>query len=157
MLPLGFCLPDDLKDFYAECGGIDMFPHEDWGWRLVGPREFLRADEVILELSYKEYPEDYDGTPSEGLCVIAVRGVGPDYISIDTHPSRLGRCYDSFSGDHATEGSRVIALSFTEMLNKLVAWRQEGYYWESEFYGFFGQPDHLLKLRGGDPPGAKVL
>lgn len=147
-LPAGFALPEDLLEFYRHCGGMDLFPHEDWGWRLVGSKEFLRADQVILELSYKEHPEHYDGTASEGLYVIAVRGDGPDYISIDTHSSRLGRCFDSFSGDHATEGSRVIALSFTEMLNKLVAWRLEGYFWEDEFYGFFGQPDHLLKLQG---------
>lgn len=151
-LPAGFALPEDLLEFYRNCGGIDLFPHEDWGWRLVGPKEFLRADQVILELSYKEHPEDYDGTASEGLYVIAVRGDGPDYISIDTHPSRLGRCFDSFSGDHATEGSRVIALSFGEMLGKLVNWRQEGYFWEDEFYGFFGQPDSVLKLQGKSQP-----
>ncbi len=42
----------------------------------------------------------------------------------------------------------VIPLSFAEMLNKLVAWRQEGYFWEEEFYGYFGQPDQFLKLQG---------
>lgn len=152
----GFGLPEGVQEFYAGCGGIDLFPHEDWGWRLVGPKEFLRADRVILGLSYKDHPEDYDGTASEGLYVIAVRGDGPDHISIDTHPSRLGRCFDSFSGDHATESSRVIALSFAEMLNKLVAWRREGYFWEDEFYGYFGQADHLLKLQGRKQKGANL-
>lgn len=41
----------------------------------------------------------------------------------------------------------MIALSFGEMLGKLVNWLQEGYFWEQAYYGFFGQPDHLLKLR----------
>jgi hypothetical protein len=146
VLPGSFTLPPDLQEFYAHCGGLDMFPNEDWGWRIVKPSEFLRADQVILELVYQDHPEDFDDTPSEGLYVVAVRGCGPDYISIDTHPARLGRCFDSYSGDHATENSRVVALSFTEMLNKLFEHRQEGYFWEDAFYGYFGQPDSNLKL-----------
>lgn len=123
-------------------------PSSKQPWLFTLPGAALVGTKCLSLCGYKERPEDYDGTASEGLYVIAVRGDGPDYISIDTHPSRLGRCFDSFSGDHATEGSRVIALSFAEMLNKLVVWRQEGYFWEEEFYGYFGQPDPLLKLQG---------
>ncbi len=153
-LPPGFALPPDLHEFYSLCGGVDMFPNEDWGWRVVKPSEFERADIVILELTYRDHPEDFDGTASEGLYVVAVRGCGPDYISIDTHPARLGRCFDSYSGDHATESSRVVALSFTEMLNKLFENRRDINFWEDAFYGYFGQPDAKLKLQGR--PSAKV-
>lgn len=149
-----FALPPDLQEFYSLCGGLDMFPDEDWGWRIVTPSEFKRADRVILELAYRDHPEDFDGTPSEGLYVIAVRGCGPDYISIDTHPLKLGRCFDSYYGDHATESSRVIALTFTELLNKLFENRQDIAFWEDAFYGYFGQPDAKLKLQGR--PSAKV-
>ena len=155
-LPPGFALPSDIQEFYSLCGGLDMFPNEDWGWRLVKPSEFLRADKVILELVYRDHPEDFDGTPSEGLYVVAVRGCGPDYISIDTHPARLGRCFDSYSGDHATESSRVVALSFTEMLNKLFENRQDIVFWEDAFYGYFGQPDNKLKLQGRQSPKVRL-
>lgn len=153
-LPQGLLLPPDLHEFYSLCGGMDLFPEEDWGWRIVAPSEFLRADHVILEGAYQDHPEDFDGTVSEGLYVIAVRGCGPDYISIDTHPARLGRCFDSYSGDHGTGSSRVVALSFTEMLQKLFENRQCLYFWENAFYGYFGWPDERLKLQAR--PSLKV-
>jgi hypothetical protein len=156
VLASNFTLPPDALEFYSLCGGLDMFPNEDWGWRIVKPSEFLRADKVILELVYRDHPEDFDGTLSEGLYVVAVRGCGPDYISIDTHPARLGRCFDSYSGDHATESSRVVALSFTEMLNKLFENRQDIVFWEDAFYGYFGQPDNKLKLQGRQSPKVRL-
>lgn len=148
MLPESFTLPPDVQDFYSICGGLDMFPNEDWGWRILKPSEFLRADIVLFEIAYQRNPKEFDGTPSQSLFMIAVRGCGPDYISIDTDPARAGRCYDAFHDVHATESSQVLALSFTELLNKLFEWRLNGYFWENAFYGYFGQPDNKLKLQG---------
>lgn len=147
-LPDNFTLPLDVREFYSLCGGIDMFPNENWGWRILKPSEVLRADIVLFEIDYRRNPKEFDGTPSQSLFMIAVRGCGPDYISIDTDPARAGRCYDAFHDVHATESSQLLALSFTELLNKLFEWRQNGYFWENAFYGYFGQPDNKLKLQG---------
>jgi hypothetical protein len=146
-LQTGCELPADLREFYSLCGGIDLFPHEDWGWRILSPVEVARADIELLGGAYEDHPEDYDGTPSERLYLIAVRGCGPDWVSIDLDPSRLGLCLDSFSGDHATDSSKVVARSFHELLFKLFHWREEGYFWEDSYYGFFGDPVEELALR----------
>lgn len=138
-IPDGFALPADVAEFYSLCGGLDMFPEEDWGWRIVAPGEFLRADAQVLAQYFDEHPEEFDGTPSEGLQVIAIRGAGPDIVSIDIHPDRLGLCFDSYYGDHATDSSRIVALSFTELLNGFFGWREDGNFWDDSFHGFFGQ------------------
>jgi len=147
-VPEGCQLPLDLKEFYGLCGGLDLFPDEDWGWRILSPKEVLRADIELLGGAYEDHPEDYDGSPSERLYTIAVRGCGPDWVTIDLDPRRNGICLDSFTGDHATDSSKVVALSFRELLDKLFGWREEGYFWEKSYYGFFGDPPEKLSLEG---------
>lgn len=150
-IPDGCELPADLREFYSLCGGLDLFPDEDWGWRILSPAEVVRADIALLGGAYEDHPEDYDGTPSERLHLIAVRGCGPDWASIDLDPSRLGWCLDSFPGDHATDSSKVVARSFHELLFKLFHWREEGYFWEDSYYGHFGDPVEKLALRDFSP------
>jgi hypothetical protein len=49
-------------------------------------------------------------------------------LTIDLHPSRLGRCYDSFWDRHGIPGScPVIASSFTDLLRLLLA--NQGAHW----------------------------
>ena len=135
-------LPDDLKEFYSVCGGLDIAPRNNWGWRIVEPNEFIRADQVVLP-GYS--PELYclpNYGPSEALFLMAVRGCGPDYISIDLAPERLGRCYDSYHDCHATDRSCIVALSFTELVNRII----EGLdaresFWCSYHYGHYRQDD----------------
>src|SRR5688500_5635919 len=70
-VPAGCELPADLREFYSLCGGIDLFPNEDWGWRVLSPGEVARADIELLGGAYDDHPEEYDGTPSERLYLIA--------------------------------------------------------------------------------------
>jgi hypothetical protein len=154
--PLNLQLPSDLRDFYELCGGLDMFPGTEQEWRFVNPNEVVRADPFILDKAYTDRPEVYDGKPSETLYLIAVAGVGPEFITIDFEPKRNGLCFDSYSGDHGTESSKVIALSFTELLNKLFYWKQPGLFWENEFYGYLGQPIEQLNLQSLKSPVVRL-
>ena len=151
-IPVHLTVPDDLRVFYEHCGGLDMFPGTEQERRFVSPNEVVRADPFILDMAYTDRPSAYDGTPSETLYLIAVAGVGPEFITIDFDPQRNGLCFDSYSGDHGSESSKVIALSFTELLNKLFYWKQPGLFWENEFYGYLGQPIDRLKLQSPKSP-----
>ena len=60
-----------------------------------------------------------------------------NYFGIDLLPQRLGRCYDCF---HETYGSpgycKVIALSFTELLNYLAGAGDEPFWLAEGFRGY---------------------
>jgi antitoxin YokJ len=60
-----------------------------------------------------------------------------NYLAIDLHPQRLGRCYDCF---HETFGEpgycAVIALSFAELLNRLAAAGDSAFWLEDDFHSY---------------------
>ena len=115
----GHKLPDDLHEFYDECGGIDLFVDSSYGLRLVSPGEFLRANPVIRGC-LGEDDMSYDW--------FIVAKNAEQYITIDLGNERCGRCYDSFWDRHALRGqSQIIAMSFTELFVSLV--KSEGKYW----------------------------
>jgi hypothetical protein len=60
-------------------------------------------------------------------------------ISIDLHPMRLGRCYDSFWDRHAVRGdSPIVAMTFPELLERLFNQRGEHWYWLEPGYKGYG-------------------
>lgn len=113
-------LPDDLLEFYTLCGGVRLFEDRDYSIRIVDPGEIVRSNPEIVGF---ECPEDI----SDSWYIVA-RGGREEAISVDCNPKRLGRCYDSFWDRHGVPGACVIvALSFTELLARLLD--NQGGYW----------------------------
>jgi hypothetical protein len=113
-------LPDDLAEFYRLAGGVSLFEHSTYPVRVVGPGEVVQANPVIVGT---DCPDDI----SDSWYIVA-RGGREETITIDCGPDRLGRSYDSFWDRHGVAGDcRVIALSFTELLQRL--FDNGGGYW----------------------------
>lgn len=115
-------LPEDLAAFYQLAGGASVFEHSDYAIRVVGPEEFRRANP---ELVGSDCPEDI----SDAWYIVA-RGGLEEVITIDCSADRLGRCYDSFWDCHGVAGScRIVALSFTDLLQRLFDNNGDYWYW----------------------------
>jgi len=120
-------MPEDLSAFYKECGGIKFFHSSDYTMEIMPPSEFKLSNLDILGEHWEEnIPQ---GDISENWYVVA--GAGPEQkISIDLSGSRLGKCYDSFWDIHATPGeSPVVALSFTDLLERILMNKGQYWYW----------------------------
>ncbi len=106
-------LPSDLAEFYSLAGGVTLFEHSTYPIRIVGPEELVRANPEIVGT---ECPDDI----SDGWYIVA-RGGPEEALTIDCHAGRLGRCQDGFWDRHGVAGNcRIIALSFTELLQRLL-------------------------------------
>jgi len=115
-------LPDDLRRFYALCGGLSLYERANYPVFFSRPKEVVPANPVIAG-------EQVGDDISASWYVIANDGAG-EYLTIDLHPQRLGRCYDSFSDRHGVAGScPIIATSFTDFLERLVANQGRHWYW----------------------------
>jgi hypothetical protein len=124
-LRAGDRLPDDLLEFYQICGGVRFFDQSDYPVQIVGPTSLVRSNPVIVR---SECPDDITDS-----WYIVARSGGDEAISIDCHPARLGRCYDSFWDHHGIVGEcAVVALSFTELLRRLFENRGGYWYWLGE-------------------------
>jgi len=123
-------VPPDVLAFYSRCGGAVIGKNADYPFDVVSPRKFLRANPVIIG-------DDDESEISHHWFVIATDG-GQQHISIDCHRDRLGRCYDSFWETHTLRGdSPIIALTFTELLQRLVEARGKRLYWiGGDFAGY---------------------
>lgn len=124
-------LPGDLEEFYRRCGGVWLFEGSHYEMRIVGPGELIRANPEIVG---EECPEDITDS-----WYIVARGGSEEMLSIDCSPERLGRCYDSFWDTHGMAGNcPVIALSFTELLQRLFENRGAYWYWLGESAPSYG-------------------
>ncbi len=120
VLRVGDRLPEDLAEFYRLAGGTALFEHGMYPIRVVGPEELVRANPEIVGA---DCPDDI----SDAWYIVA-RGGREEAITIDCCAGRLGRCYDSFWDRHGVAGDcRIVALSFTELLQRLLD--GEGGYW----------------------------
>ncbi|WP_312886473.1 SMI1/KNR4 family protein [Paenibacillus foliorum] len=124
-------LPLDLKRFYELCGGVVLFENKDFHIQIAPPNEFILSNPVIVG-------EQVDGNISSHWYIVGLGGNG-DYISIDLHQDRLGKCYDSFWDRHGVMGDcPVVAKTFTELINRLVQNNGERWYWLSEDFESLG-------------------
>lgn len=123
-------LPDDLAEFYRLCGGARLFEASPYSTRIVGPEEFVRSNPVIVG---SEHPDDISD-----YWYVVVKGGEEEAISIDCGSGRLGRCYDSFWDRHGVAGDcRVVALSFTELVSRLLDACGGYWYWlASDWRGY---------------------
>lgn len=131
-------LPDDLLEFYRLCGGVRLFDSSDYPYRICSPDELVPANPVLIG-------EEWEGEISSSWYIVAWDGNG-DALTIDLHPQRLGRCYDSFWDRHVIIGdSAIIALSFQELLTRLLEGRGEHPWWlHSDWVSYGDAYDELL-------------
>ncbi len=123
-IPEDLSLPEDLRQFYEDCGGASLFMHRDYGMAIVSPPGFVRANPVIVG-------EESAGDITYDWFLVAC--ASEQYISIDLNPERLGRCYDSFWDRHGVAGQcPIIARSFTELLQRLFESKGGRWFWLSK-------------------------
>ena len=115
-------LPDDVVEFYENCGGITLFFSESYVANIIPPDEFKLANPVIVgELCEEDITSEW---------YIIVNDGNGDYLTIDLSNERLGRCYDSYWDRHGVVGEcPVIARTFTELLENLISNKGMQWYW----------------------------
>ncbi|MDO6580636.1 SMI1/KNR4 family protein [Photobacterium sp. 2_MG-2023] len=129
-------LPKDLEEFYKECGGVSFFIGSDYAMEIVSPDKLVLSNPVILADGWEvDVPED---DISNDWYIVAE--AGPEQrISIDLHKNRFGKCYDSFWDIHASPGEcPVLALSFSELLEKIFACKGGYWFWLADDFIYLG-------------------
>ncbi len=125
-------LPDDLRVFYENCGGLVLFEHTSFPTLFVPPKDLVLANPIIVG----ELAED---DISASWYIIASDGTDSQKITIDLDLERLGRCYDSFWDRHAIAGSStIIARSFTEFFERSLNSGGDEFYWNRPNFASLG-------------------
>lgn len=124
-------LPNDLKVFYENCGGIILFANEPYGFTIVAPEEIVLANPIIVgELCEEDISSEW---------YIICKNAENDYITIDLANERQGRCYDSFWDRHGVVGEcAVVARNFTELLTQLYNNQGKSLFWLDDDFGYIG-------------------
>lgn len=124
-------LPDDIKIFYKNCGGVSLFPNEEYGFTIVGPDEMVQANPVIVGEPCKE--------DISSKWYIVCKDVENNYITIDLARERLGRCYDSFWDRHGVVGEcAIIAENFTQLILQLLKSQGKSLFWLDSDFVYIG-------------------
>ena len=124
-------LPLDVRRFYQQCGGVDLFPEDDYSQFVLPPHEVRLANPVLVG---ERVPDDR----SDSWYLITHDGNG-DYLTLDCGAARNGWCYDSFHETHGLIGQTpIIARSFTELLTRCYANRGGYLYWLRDDFVSFG-------------------
>jgi len=127
----GHVLPEDVLIFYQLCGGGVLFEESAYTFHIVSPEEFLLANPVIFVMPEEEFFPATEDEISWSWYILGEGEMGNEYITIDLAPPRLGRCYYSFWDRYAMQGySPVIALSFTNLLIRMLETQGREWYWE---------------------------
>ena len=124
-------LPSDLKKFYEVCGGIDLFKNKQYGFEIVKPKEFVLANPLIIgELCEEDISSKW---------YIICKDIDYNYITIVLCKEYIGRCYDSFWVRHGVVGEcSVIAISFTELVERLFRSKGKSLYWLDDNFEYIG-------------------
>lgn len=124
-------LPDDLKMFYENCGGVSFFPDEKYGFEIVSPKEMVLANPIIVgELCEEDISSEW---------YIVCKDMENNYITIDMAKERLGRCYDSYWDRHGVVGEcAIVAKNFTELLLQLLNNQGKSLFWLEDNFAYIG-------------------
>lgn len=124
-------LPKDLLEFYENCGGMTLYSSQDYVTHIVPPEKFQQANPIIVgELCEEDISSNWYTIVDDG---------NGDYLTIDLDIKRSGRCYDSFWDRHGVVGEcQIIALSFTDLLDKLISNKGKYWYWLRDGYTSIG-------------------
>jgi len=123
-------MPADLMEYYQRFSQARLFIGE-YGQRcrILRPEEFVQIGEAILGTATT------DGVEHSWFAVADVQD--GNYLGIDLAPDRLGRCYDCFHETYGMPGyCKVIALSFTELLEQIAAAEGEPFWLADSFNGY---------------------
>lgn len=124
-------LPEDLIEFYKNCGGISLFISKGYVANILGPKEFKLINPIL-------FGELFDDDITSEWYTIVKDGNG-DFLTIDLADSRLGRCYDSYWDRHGVVGEcPIIAKTFTELLENLILNRGNKWYWLRDDFVYIG-------------------
>lgn len=133
-----YTLPEDVKEFYELCGGVALFEQSDYPSFIVSPEQFVLVNPIIIG---ERCEEDITGN----WYTVGTDGKG-EYISIDLHPERIGKCYDSFFDRHGVVGEcPIIAQSFTDLLKRLLENRGSYWYWLKDDFESMGDAYDLVE------------
>jgi antitoxin YokJ len=131
-------LPQDLVEFYSLCGGVELFGSSAYSMEIVASGRLVRANPVIFSGMDEQQIQQTSNDISWSWHIIG-EGENRQYVTIDLAPERLGRCYDSFWDTHAMPGSSpIIALTFTELLSRLLDSQGNHWYWLQPDFSFIG-------------------
>lgn len=127
----GLKMPDDLRDFYEICGGVDLFLEKEYGFKILPPKDITLANPIIVG----ELCEDDISSTWYVLC----KDRNGNYITIDMNIERLGRCYDSFWDRHGVVGEcAIVAMNFTDLLMNLLTQKGEKLFWFERDFEYLG-------------------
>lgn len=133
-LPEGTSLPEDVRGFYEGAGGAVLFSEHVVAGpiRILGPGEVRRIDQVIIGEPFASGPFAW---------WFAIVEVGDrSYIAIDLSPEHVGLCYDAFRETFARPGyMNVIASSFSDLLSRLLAHKDDSTYWLQDGFTPLGE------------------
>jgi len=124
-------LPSDLKKIYEVCVDIYLFKNKKYGFEIVTPKEFVLANPLIIgELCEEDISSKW---------YIICKDSEDNYITIDLCKEKNGRCYDSFWDRHGVVGEcSVIAISFTELIERLFRSKGKSLYWLDDNFEYIG-------------------
>ena len=124
-------LPNELKVFYENCGGITFFTNKEYRFTIVAPEEMVLANPVIVgELCEEDISAEW---------YIICKDSQNNYITMDLAKERVGRCYDSFWDRHGVVGEcAVIARNFTELLTQLYNNQGKSLFWLDDDFAYIG-------------------
>lgn len=134
----GLVLPADLREFYSRFSEARLFGEkDDPRYRILPPGEFVQIGEAI-------YGQETSHPFQRSWYALAHVRDG-NYIAIDCHPDRAGYCYDAF---HETvdqlDYCGVIALSFTELMNRAAEAGDEAW-WLGDRFRLYGNADAIAR------------
>jgi hypothetical protein len=122
VLEPGHVLPSDLSEFYGLCGGATLFGEAPYSAAVLPPERCVPANPVIVGDSSED--------DISASWYLLVDDGNRNYLSIDLHPQRLGRCYESFFDTHGVAGScPVVAMSFESLLGQLLNNNGRHWFW----------------------------
>jgi hypothetical protein len=137
-IPPALRLPTDLVAFYQRFSEARLFggDGEEPSCRVLRPDEFVQVGEAIMG-----EPETV-GIEHSWFALIDVQD--GNYLGIDLSPQRLGRCYDCFHETYGEPGyCTVVALSFTELLQRIAEAEGEPFWLADGFSGHGDAYDHV--------------
>lgn len=118
-----------------------LFEDQPHPVRLLPPQEFVSSPPVFFE---EDILREETERGNEQLSIAREWFVladleNTDYIVIDLNPQRSGRCYQAFWDSYAVVGETpIVAMSFTELLKRLIENRGEYWYFLEDDFEPFG-------------------
>jgi hypothetical protein len=129
--PRDLQLPPDVIRFYQRFSEARLFGDScDPRYQILPPEKFVQIGEAVpggeattvgIEQSWYALVDVRDG----------------NFFGIDLLPERLGWCYDCFHETYGMAGyCKVLAQSFTELLNYIVEGGDKAFWLADDFHGY---------------------